>query len=62
MSPLILVCIVVALVIIALVAFVAVTPLLRRKRPGPPNSATKTKCAGACAQAGCNARPAHLSP
>jgi energy-converting hydrogenase Eha subunit A len=32
-SPLILVCIVVALAIIVLVAFVAVMPLLKRNRP-----------------------------
>jgi hypothetical protein len=34
MNPVILVCIAVALAIIALVAFVAVVPLLRRNRPG----------------------------
>jgi hypothetical protein len=33
-SPLIIVCLVVALAIIALVAFVSVVPLLRRNRPG----------------------------
>ena len=33
MSPLILVCVAVALAIIALVAFVAIVPLLRRNRP-----------------------------
>jgi NADH:ubiquinone oxidoreductase subunit 3 (subunit A) len=33
MNPLIIVCIVVALAIIAAVAFVAVAPLLRRNRP-----------------------------
>jgi hypothetical protein len=33
MNPVILVCIAVALAIIALVAFVAVVPLLRRNRP-----------------------------
>jgi NADH:ubiquinone oxidoreductase subunit 3 (subunit A) len=33
MNPLILVCVAVALAIIALVAFVAVVPLLRRNRP-----------------------------
>jgi NADH:ubiquinone oxidoreductase subunit 3 (subunit A) len=32
-NPLILVCVAVALAIIALVAFVAVVPLLRRNRP-----------------------------
>ena len=33
MNPLILVCVAVALAIIALMAFVAVVPLLRRNRP-----------------------------
>lgn len=33
MNPLILVCIAVALAIIALVAFIAVVPLLKRNRP-----------------------------
>jgi hypothetical protein len=33
MNPLIIVCIAVALVIIALVAFVAVAPMLKRNRP-----------------------------